>query len=131
MAYSVKKLEKTAIEAIEKHKLVFIEDVLAYIPCSKQTFYNLKMDELDSIKGRLQKNKVDMKVSMRYKWYKSDAPALQIALMKLIATEDEAARLNNSRQQLDVTSQGNKVTPPPWLTPISNDEEKNDVPDNG
>jgi hypothetical protein len=37
---------------------------------------------------------------MRSKWYKSDAPALQIALMKIISTDEEAHRLNGSKQEI-------------------------------
>jgi hypothetical protein len=37
---------------------------------------------------------------MRNKWYKSESATLQIALMKMIATEDEAHRLNGSRQEI-------------------------------
>jgi hypothetical protein len=33
---------------------------------------------------------------MRSKWYKSNAPALQMALMKLIATPDELRKLSMS-----------------------------------
>jgi hypothetical protein len=33
---------------------------------------------------------------MRSKWYKSNAPALQMALMKLIANEDELRKLSIS-----------------------------------
>jgi hypothetical protein len=49
---------------------------------------------MDNIKSALEKNRVSMKSNMRKKWYKSDNPTLQVALMKLIANEDEAARLS-------------------------------------
>jgi hypothetical protein len=41
----------------------------------------------------LETNRVELKVSMRSKWYKSNAPALQMALMKLIANPDELKKL--------------------------------------
>jgi hypothetical protein len=41
----------------------------------------------------LEKNRTELKVSMRSKWYKSNAPALQMALMKLIATPEELKKL--------------------------------------
>lgn len=96
MAYKTAELEKKALEAIEKHKLFFIEDIVAYLPCDKSTFYNHKLHELDTIKDALEKNKVEVKTSMRSKWYKSDNPTLQMGLYKLIGTEQEAERLGTT-----------------------------------
>ena len=106
MAYDKKKLYKQALQVIEKNKLFFIEDVVAYIPCSKPTLYELfpiDSNELNTIKDALDKNKTEIKVSMRSKWYKSDNPTLQMGLMKLIGTEEEADRLNGTRikQEID------------------------------
>lgn len=96
MAYKTSELEKKSLEAIEKHKLFFIEDIVAYLPCDKSTFYNHKLHELDTIKDALEKNKVEVKTSMRSKWYKSDNPTLQMGLYKLIGTEQEAERLGTT-----------------------------------
>ena len=96
MAYKTSELEKKALEAIKKHKLFFIEDIVAYLPCDKSTFYNHKLHELDTIKDALEKNKVEVKTSMRSKWYKSDNPTLQMGLYKLIGTEQEAERLGTT-----------------------------------
>ena len=46
MAYNPKDLEIKALEAIEKNKLFFIDDVCAYLPCTRATFYNLELDKL-------------------------------------------------------------------------------------
>lgn len=94
MGYSTTELEKLSIEAIEKHKLFFIEDVCAYLPCSRATFYNQGLDKLDTIKSALLKVKTEIKVSMRSKWYKSENPTLQMGLMKLIASPDELKQLS-------------------------------------
>lgn len=96
MAYKTAELEKKSLEAIEKHKLFFIEDIVAYLPCSKKTFYEHKLHELHTIKDALEKNKVEIKTSMRSKWYKSDNPTLQMGLYKLIGTEQEAERLGTT-----------------------------------
>jgi len=93
MAYNPKDLEKKAIEAIEKNKLFFIDDVIAYLPCSRATFYNLELEKLDTIKDALTKVKTEIKVSMRSKWYKSENPTLQMGLMKLIASPEELKQL--------------------------------------
>ena len=100
MAHKKEDLIKESLIAIKKYKLFFIEDVIAYISCSKSTFYNQKLHELDSIKEALTKNRIEIKVSMRNKWYNSQSATLQIALMKLISSDDEAHRLNGSRQEI-------------------------------
>lgn len=94
MAHDKKKLEKKALVEIKKRKLIFIEDVVCYLPCSKGTFYNTKLNELDSIKEALDLNKTDIKTSLRSKWYKSDNATLQIALMRLACSDDERKKLS-------------------------------------
>lgn len=101
MAYDRKKIFEQAKEVIVKNKLFFIEDIVAFLPCAKQTFYDffpVDSDELDELKELLNQNRTELKVSMRSKWYKSNAPALQMALMKLIATPDELRKLSMHHQ---------------------------------
>ena len=93
MAYKYKKLEKQAVEAIEKYKLFFIDDVVCYLPCCKTTFFHLKLNESESIKEALTKEKTQLKVSMRRKWYLSNNATLQMGLMKLISSDKELKKL--------------------------------------
>lgn len=125
MAYNTNKLEAQSIEAINKHKLFFIEDVVAFIPCSKETFYNHRLHESDGIKAALAQQRIEVKVSMRSKWYRSSNAALQMGLMKLIASDEERKRL--SQQYTDITTDGEKL-PAPILGGLSavsdNDSDK-------
>lgn len=110
MAYDRKKIFEQAKEVIVKHKLFFVEDIVAFLPCSKPTFYdffNPDSNELNELKELLNQNRTELKVSMRSKWYKSNAPALQMALMKLIATPEELKKL--SMQYNDHTTGGEKI----------------------
>ena len=100
MAYDRNKIFEQAKEAIVKNKLFFIEDIVAFLPCDKTTFYRffeVNCNEYNALKELLETNKTNVKVAMRSKWYKSDNPTLQVALMKIIATDDEAHRLNGSK----------------------------------
>lgn len=97
MAYDRVKIFKQAKEMIVKHKLFFVDDIVAFLPCSKSSFYEFYpdgSDELDELKELLNVNRTTLKVSMRSKWYTSNAPALQMALMKLIATPEELKKLS-------------------------------------
>ena len=107
MAYDKQKIFEQAKEMIVKHKLFFIEDIVAFLPCQKSTFYdlfNVDSNEMNELKGLLETNRVELKVSMRSKWYKSNAPALQMALMKLIATPDELKKLSMQYVESDNTN---------------------------
>ena len=101
MAYDRVKIFEQAKEVIVKHKLFFIEDIVSFLPCAKPTFYDMfppDSNELNELKELLEQNRVTLKVSMRSKWYTSNAPALQMALMKLIASPEELRRLSMTHQ---------------------------------
>jgi hypothetical protein len=113
MAYKTEDLFNTAIEQIKKHKLFFIEDIICFLPCSKPTFYEHFPNESNYYKKmfeELERNRVELKVSMRSKWYTSNAPALQMALMKLIATPEELRKL--SMQFIESENKNTNVAPP-------------------
>ena len=104
MAYKTEDLFNTAIEQIKKNKLFFIEDIIAFLPCRKSTFYEHFPNDSDYYKKmfeELETNRTELKVSMRSKWYKSNAPALQMALMKLIATPEELRKLSMQHSEIE------------------------------
>ena len=110
MAYDKIKIFEQAKEATIINKLFFIEDVVSFLPISKKTFYEffpLQSNELNELKDLLEINRTTLKVSMRSKWYKSNSPALQMALMKLICNDDERKML--SMTHTDITSGGEKI----------------------
>ena len=114
VAYDKDKLYKQALDVAEKKKCFFIEQLVSFMPCAKATFYDyFKIDsnELNTIKEILEKNRIEVKSSMYKKWFDSENPTLQVALMKLIATEKEAHRLNGSSQKIDHASSDGSMTP--------------------
>ena len=110
MAYHTEDMIKQSMDAIKKHNLMFIEDIIAYVPFSRQAFYDHNLDKNDTIKDSLNKNKIEVKNGLRAKWYKSDNATTQIALYKLIGTDDEADRLNASRQKVEHSGNIYKLT---------------------
>ena len=125
MAYDRKKIFEQAKEMIVKHKLFFVEDIVAFLPCAKPTFYDFfppESNELNELKELLETNRTELKVSMRSKWYKSNAPALQMALMKLIATPEELKKLSMSYNESNV-----KIVEQPLFPDVStNDRNEQD-----
>jgi hypothetical protein len=101
VAYNTKKLEKQAVKVAEDNNLVFIEEIVSYLPCDKTTFYAHGLHESNAIKELLEKNKVHRKGSLREKMYNAENPTAWIALYKLIGTGEEAEKLNGSKQKLE------------------------------
>jgi len=111
MAYKKEELLKAALEAIESKKLFFIEDIIPYLPCRKSTFYEhfpVESNEYKDISRELIKNRMALKVSMRKKWFTSDNATLQLALYRLIASDEERVRLN--QQFMDISTKGQPIT---------------------
>ena len=100
MAYKTEELRRDSLKAIKDINLIFIGDIFGYTGFSKRAFYDHKLHECNDIKSALNKNRSDMKVKMRKKWYESDNATLQIGLMKLISDDDEAHRLNGTKREI-------------------------------
>ena len=110
MAYDKTKIFEQAKELTVKHKLFFVEDIIAMLPCSKSTFYEFYpegSDELDILKELIDTNRITIKVGLRKKWNDSEAPALQLSLYKLICSNEE--RKNLSMTHADVTTDGKEL----------------------
>jgi hypothetical protein len=102
MAYDRDKIFEQAKKVIVTKKLYFIEDIVAYLPISKKSFYEfypVESDECNELKELLEVNKVNTKVAIRKKLQKGDKAAELISLYKLICSEDERKAL--SMQQVE------------------------------
>lgn len=121
MAYDPKELEQKALAAIDKHKLMFIEHIVAFLPCSKKTFYHHNLHESNAIKKAVEEMRVGKKTKMLSNWINSETPSLQIAAMKMIAEEHEAHRLNGTKQEIKQTG-GLKSRVIEWIPADHKDE---------
>jgi hypothetical protein len=110
MAHDRTKIFEQAKEAVTKHNLFFVEDIVAFIPCSKPTFYEffpVDSNELNTLKDLLNENKVKTKSAIRSKLFKSQKAAELLALYRLICTPEEHQKLN--QQYIDHTSKGESI----------------------
>lgn len=103
--YDKQDLIDKCVKAIKENNLTTIEEAVCYLPCSRQTFYNHELDKLDIIRDAIDAEKMAMKQKMKRKWLESDASALQIALMRLICTDEERQKLalNYNQSEIKVT----------------------------
>ena len=97
--YDKLKLETDSLKFITENDLLFLEDVIAYLPCSRATFYNLKLDKLDTIKDALSSNRIKTKSYLRKQWLNSGNATTQIALYKLLANSQESDALNGRAKE--------------------------------
>lgn len=115
--YDANLLAEMSLAAIKEHNLIFMDDVPAYLPCSRSTFYLHQLNESDVLKTALYTNRINQKVGLRKKWHQSDAPVTQIALYKLLGTEEELERLNGTKQNITLTNpDGSPVLQAPHIT---------------
>lgn len=113
MAYDKDNLYEQARKAIIDNELFFIEDIVAFIPCSKPTFYEhfpIDSNELNNLKELLEQNKITVKSAIRKKLFKSEKASELLALYRLICTKEEHQLLN--QQYIDHTSNGEKLQAP-------------------
>lgn len=100
MSYEKTDLEKKALAAIKRNKIKFITHVAAFLPCALSTFYELELEKSEAIKKAVEDNRTTAKVKALNRWEKSKNPTLEVAFYKLIADDDEAHRLNGTKQEL-------------------------------
>lgn len=153
MAFDRHKLFETAKLAIADNNLFFIEDIVAWLPCDKTTFYKyfpVKIDDeqtldnkelkevyfehddelvngFNTLKAMLEENKVKTKSSIRAKLYKGNRAPELIALYKLICTDQERRSL--SMQAIDHTTNNKDI--PPTVINLGTGEKPDEVWESG
>lgn len=107
------------MQIIEERNLFFIEDLVAFLPCDRATFYRKfpqGCDECDNIKSALETNKVRTKSAIRHRLFNMDNPTAQIALYRMIATPEERDAISTTKT--DITSGGEKIAREPLTIEI-------------
>jgi hypothetical protein len=105
-----KTLVEQAITAIKENNLWFFEDIVAYLPICKGTFYKffpVDSDEYNQMKELLLINRTKTKIELRKKLMQSDRASELLAIYRLIGTKEERIKL--MQNYVDVTSKGEKI----------------------
>jgi hypothetical protein len=107
-----KEHEEEMIKAIQKYewaRWAHIEWQL--LTFGRATAYNHQLEKLDSIKEAFEVNRSKATNYMLKKWILSDNATLQIAAFKIVASEDDHKRLNQSF----VEQKSIEVNLPEWM----------------
>lgn len=107
MGYKKQDIIDLCMEVIENKNVIFIEELICYLPISKGTFYSWSLNEMDSIKDAITASKVNKKAQMRESWMMSENATLQLANYKLMSTDAEHDLLTMNRS--DITTKGYKI----------------------
>ena len=91
-----KKYESELLKVIKEKNIAFFDHCFAFTSFSRATAYNHGLDKLDTISEAINKNRVTAKNYMLNKWVKSDNATLQISAMRLLSTDEEHKKLNQS-----------------------------------
>lgn len=108
--YNKQKIFEQAKEAITKNNLFFIEDIVAFLPIAKKTYYEyfpLESNESNELRDLIDTNKIKTKSAIRAKLFKGEKAAELLALYRLICTKEEHQLLN--QQYIDHTSKGEQI----------------------
>lgn len=89
------KLVNQCIEIIKTNEILFISDLISYLPISKATFYNYKLDKLDALKEAINDQRIFVKQGIRKALVKTNTPAGLAMVYKMIATPEERAAINS------------------------------------
>jgi hypothetical protein len=120
MAYDKQVIFEQAKQAILENSLYFIEDIVAYLPISKKTYYEyfpVESDESNELKDLLSENKIKMKVKLRQKLSKGEKASEILALYKLICSDEERKALqmvyteNKTEQTTTIINLGDGINP--------------------
>ncbi len=90
--------EKIVEQIKANNSIVFMNDLCLFLGCSSQTVCNhfpKGSPENDAIIEALEANKTAVKLNLRKKWFMSNNPTTEIALYKLLATQEEKRALFN------------------------------------
>jgi hypothetical protein len=101
MAYNTKELFNKALELAKDDdlKLLFIEDIIALLPCDKTTYYRhfpIDSNEYNRIRGELEKRKVNLKSKIRKEWENPNNFVGQTILYRLCATREERIKMSTT-----------------------------------
>jgi hypothetical protein len=123
---NIEKVYKLCLETLEKEDVTTIEDLVTYLPISKETFYKyypIDSDEYDIIKRAIEKRKMKTKQLLRKVWKSPHAsPAERIFYYKLLANKEEKEAIYDTSIRAAVEAPKHEIT----LNLVKDEEEKDE-----
>ena len=123
---NIEKVYKLCLETLEKEDVTTIEDLVTYLPISKETFYKyypIDSDEYDIIKRAIEKRKMKTKQLLRKVWRsQNSSPAERIFYYKLLANKEEKEAIYDTSIRAQAEAPKHEIT----LNLVKDEEEIKD-----
>lgn len=97
-------LVNQCLDIIKEYNVLFITDLVAFLPFSRRTFYEYNLHNSHNLKEAIEKQRIFTKQSLRNNWLKVNCATRQIALYKLICTQEERNAISNNPKLEDKSS---------------------------
>lgn len=102
----LKRLIDECLKIIEKEEILFVTDLIGFLPISKATFYNYGLDKIDAIREAIEKQRIQKKQMTRKALVKTNTPVGLITFYRMIATPEERAAINNYHEPKQIQEEG-------------------------
>lgn len=120
--------ENEIVKVIEENNIFAMGDIFAYYAgIKKSRFYQLNLEKSERIVKAIENNKTRTKQTLKRKWFASDNPTLQIALYKILGSDEERKKLLTSYHEVEQnisTKIDIKLTETLKLESLSEEEKK-------
>ncbi len=94
-----KMLEEQCLDIIKEQNVLTVEGIAAFLPFSLEKFYDYKLDESKILLDAISENRFATKQQLMIQWLKPNAsPTCQIALFKLLASDEERKVMTSSKK---------------------------------
>lgn len=108
--YDPKDIYERSLKVVKEQKLIYIEDIVAWLGISKETFYRLiplNSNESNAIRDAIAEQRIQIKVALRRKMYNANDTGQTLALYRLVATDKERRALALNYHEMG----GDGITP--------------------
>ena len=91
-----KQLEENCITLIEKRNITFVDELFIFSDVQPSIFFDYELNKSQKIKDQIEINRSKLKKELREKWLESTNATLNVALYKLVCSEEERKSLSSS-----------------------------------
>lgn len=112
MSYDTKELKSKATHLIQAKNLYFIDDLVAFLPCSRSTFYEHFPKESKAskeLRELLEDNRIATKQEIRTKLLQSSKASELLAVYKMIATDEERKAISSQYTETNNTNREQSI----------------------
>ncbi len=96
-------LEQQCSEILKEHNILSMDGITPYLPFSLDTFFEYRLDESKVLLNVIKENRASAKQQLMEQWMRPGAsPTCQIALYKLLASDEERRAIGSGKKEESV-----------------------------